>query len=423
MEIKDINPWWKTKQIESEFRLPQRELFQEIVKYLPERQILVLTGLRRTGKTVLMHHLIEFLLQETPPEQIFYYNFDLGEEKLETLLKKYQEISGKDGKTEKIFVFLDEIQKQENWENELKLLYDFTKIKFIISGSSSLFIEKKSKESLAGRTFSFQLAPLTFREYLQLKGQSQPPEKWELFSAELKSSFNHYLRTGGFPELLSTTEEVKIDKYIKELILDRIVYIDIPQVFEIEEPALLVKLLAIISANPGMLTDYDGLANDLNRNRKTISNYLFYLEQSFLVKKLYNYSRNLLTSEKKVKKLYPSSTAFAFLYEAEKGRMMETAFLMNRNALFFSRKGNKEVDFILTEGDTLLPIELKYVSKKPQEKELKGILSFMNTETLTKGMVLLEEGESVEEFEGKSIYFLPLWRWLLEKSFSSITSI
>lgn len=85
----------------------------------------------------------------------------------------------------------------------------------------------------------------------------------------------------------------------KELVIDRVVYIDIPKVFEIKEPELLARILSIVSASPGLIVDYENLADDLGRNRKTISNYLFYLEKAFLVKKLYNYSKNLLTSEKK----------------------------------------------------------------------------------------------------------------------------
>ena len=101
-------------------------------------------------------------------------------------------------------------------------------------------------------------------------------------------------------------DEVKISKYVKEFVLDKIIYIDIPEVFSIDEPSLLETMFSIISAKPGMIVDYESLSNDLKRNRKTISNYILYLEKAFLIKKLYNYSKNILTSEKKLKKFYPS---------------------------------------------------------------------------------------------------------------------
>jgi len=414
MEIKDLNPWWKTAKAEEEFiSLPRRTIFNEIIDYLDERQIIALHGLRRTGKTVLMHHIIDTLLKKYPSESIFYYNFDLLNDKIENILKTYGKIVGIDIKKEKVFVFLDEIQKYPGWETEIKLLYDtYQNIKFFITGSSSLFIEKKTKESLGGRIYSFFLEPLTFKEYLKLKDIKA--DNVSLYSDELESELKHYLRTGGFPELLNTTEDIKIDKYIKELIIDRVVYIDIPKVFEIEEPELLARILAIISAEPGMIIDYESLADDLNRNRKTVSNYIFYLEKSFLIKKVYNYSRNLLTSEKKMKKIYPASTAFSFLFNAEQGKIIENLVIMNENFRFFSRVGNKEVDFIKVDKE-IMPIEVKY-KQKISQNELKGLLRFINKQNLKEGIILTKDKESEEIIKDKKIRYMPLLKYLLSNN-------
>ena len=169
--MQDLNPWWVTSKVQGEYsKFEKRHLFYDMSKYLSNKQIIVLTGLRRTGKTVGLHHLIESLLRNYPKENILYYSFDLLDDKIENILVQYKEKVKIDIKKERVFVFLDEIQKHHDWENELKLLYDnFSNIKFIISGSASLFIEKKTKESLAGRTYSFVMEPLTFKEYLELR--------------------------------------------------------------------------------------------------------------------------------------------------------------------------------------------------------------------------------------------------------------
>ncbi len=411
MDIKDLNPWWKTGKIKEEYSsLPQRSLFKEIADYIEEKQIIAIHGLRRTGKTVLMHHIIGFLLKTNPQEKIIYYSFDLLKKKIEDILDESAKFLGIDLQKEKVYVFLDEIQKLEGWENELKLLYDnYRNVKFFISGSSSLFIEKKTKESLGGRAFSFVLNPLTFPEYLELKGVKT--ENILLFEKEIKEDLAHYIRTGGFPELIRIQESEKIDKYIKELVIDRVIYIDIPSAFQIEEPQLLERILKIISSNPGMIADYESLADDLSRNRKTISNYIFYLEKAFLIKKLYNYSSNLLTTEKKSKRLYPSSTSFAFLFNAQEGRIIEAAILMNSNFRFFSRAGNKEVDFIGS-GKTTLPIEAKY-SDSIKEKQLKGLLKFMGDYNLDEGIVITKDLEDKRTIKGGTVSFIPLWKWLL----------
>ncbi len=319
---------------------------------------------------------------------------------------------GIDIKKAKLFVLLDEIQKHQNWENELKVVYDnYKNIKFFISGSSSLFIEKKTKESLGGRVFSFVLSPLTFKEYLKLKNINFG-KKISLFEDEARGALRHYLRTGGFPELLNMKEQSKINKYIMELVIDRVVHIDIPKVFGIEEPELLARILSIISANPGMTIDYESLADDLSRNRKTISNYVFYLEKAFLIKKVYNFSINLLTSEKKLKRVYPVSTAFAFLFDAAQGKIIENAVLMNSNFRFFSRIGEKEVDFIKINKE-ILPVEVKY-TKKVREKEIKGLIKFIDKYRFNEGIVITDSYEKEEKIKGKNITFTPLWKWLLK---------
>lgn len=415
MEIKEINPWWKTDKVKVESF--KRDLFDDLIRYINDRQIIAINGLRRVGKTVLMHHLIEYVLKNIPipKENVFYYNFDLMKDRIENILKTYQDLLGVDIKKERIFVFLDEIQKCHNWENEIKALYDnYRNIKFIISGSSTLFIEKKTKESLGGRVYSFVLKPMTFKEYLKLKGMKFRGKNIFLFKDDIKQELKHYIRIGGFPELINLKDGVKIDRYIKELIIDRIVYIDIPEVFEIEEPELLIKILSVISAEPGMIIDYESLADDFGRNRKTISNYFFYLEKAFLINKLYNYSKNLLTSEKKLKKIYPVSTSLAYLYNADTGKIIEAAFLMNCDCRFFSRIGEKEVDFINLIKNKIVPIELKY-KKDIKKKELKGMRKFLQDHKIKEGIVITDESEERIRFKNKIIKCIPLWKWLLQK--------
>ncbi len=358
-----------------------------------------------------MQHLISTLLEKNPPESIFYFSYDLFNDTVEHVLQKYQEIQNYDFRTRKTFLFLDEVQQHQDWEREIKILYDqYPHLKIFITGSSSLFIEKKSKESLAGRAFSFPLPPLTFREYLTLKKVGYDPHKISLYKNELLNSLPHYVLTGGFPELLSVEDPLKIANYIKETIINRVVFIDIPTVFNIEEPELLSRLLSIISQSPGQIIDYESLASDLQRNRKTISNYIFYLEKAFLIKKVYNFSRNLLTSEKKAKKIYPVSTAFAQLFEAVEGPVIETAVLMNQPFTFFYRQGNKEVDFI---DSAAVPVEVKY-AHSIREKDLKGMLTFLKKNNGERGIVITKEMDVEQEMKGKRITFIPLWKWLLE---------
>jgi predicted AAA+ superfamily ATPase len=410
MDIQDINPWWKTGKIPEEFKkMERRELFNELSKYIGDRQIISIVGLRRVGKTVLLHHLIDLLLNTTEKENIFYYDFDLLEDApIEKILERYSALSGVDLKKEKIFIFLDELQKHREWEKEIKILYDnYRNLKFFISGSSSLLIEKKTKESLAGRVYSFELKPLLFREYLKIKRVKYDEKRIELYKNELKEELNMYIKTGGFPELMFENDETKIKKYIKELILDRVAYIDIPAVFDVKEPELLIRLLSMISSKPGMIFDYDSVASDLKRDRKTISNYIFYLEKSFLIKKVYNFSKNLITSEKKLKKIYPSTTALAFLYNADSGSIIETLVQQNKEIKFFYKKQDKEIDFISN-----VPIEVKY-QENITKQDLKSMKYFMKAFKFKEGLMVTKDIEQEEKISNTTIILIPLWKWLI----------
>ncbi len=417
MDLVDFNPWWKNNKLGKEFvKNNKRFLFNELINFVDSRQILVLTGLRRVGKSTLLFQLIDFLINKgIKSNHILYFNFDLNTKSIERIFNDFFNLTSVDFKREKVFVFLDEIQKLDNWQNEIKLFYDsFPNLKFFVSGSSSLFIEKNTKESLAGRGYSFQLMPLSFKEFLVLKNKEKFLKNINLFEKEIKSELNHYIITGGFPELLFEKNSFIIKKYIKELIIDKIIFIDIPKVFEIDEPELLQSLLLIISKEPGLLLDYSHLANDLHRNRKTISNYLFYLEKSFLIKKIYNYSKNLLTNERKKKKFYPVSTALSFLTDSIKGKELESLILQNVEIKFFFNDKDKEVDFVLIKNNELIGIEVKS-NKKPNKKNL---IHFIKKAKPKKIIILnenQEKTETIQWFKTKTkIYYKPIWKWLLE---------
>lgn len=358
MKLSDLNLWWSNGKIPIEYSSNvEKELFIELNKYLKNRQILAVTGLRRTGKTYLLYQLIEELLKTVDRTNILYFSFDMEIKSIEKLLNEYSEVTNVDFKKDKIFVFLDEVQKMSNWENEIKLLYDnYPNIKFIISGSASLIIEKKKGESLAGRIYSFISNVLSFKEYLRIKKIDIDFSKPLVYDSLLEKEFKKYLLSGGFPELVFETETFKISKYIKETVLDRVLYSDIPSCFKIDEPELLSKLFSIISSNPGIIIDYSNLANDLKRDRKTISKYLDFLEKAYLIKKVYNFSNNLLTSEKKSKKFYPVSTAFGYFYNSEEGKILEGYVANFFDFKYFLRNLSKEVDFV--KDKTL--IEVKY---------------------------------------------------------------
>lgn len=417
MNIEKHNPHWK-KDFFYTFEL-HRNLFDKLVKNISNRQIITISGLRRTGKTILMKQLINFLIKEKIGRtNILYYSFDEEQPKIEEIINEFEKLANTSKNKAKLYVFLDEIQKLEDWQSQIKYYYDNFSIKFFVSGSSSLFIKNKAKESLAGRSFDFYLPPLGFKEFLIFRKKEELIKKEKLFQDELKKEFGMYLKRQ-FIETINENEGF-ISDYVKS-ILEKVIYIDIPKVFTIEHNDLLLRLLKIISSNPGMIIEYESLAGELGINRATLSNYLFYLEEAFLARKIYNFSNNRLTSERKLKKFYLNSTSF-FPYlcpEIDESKLIENLVVTYLNSNFFWRTPQKyEVDVILKNNDEVIPVEIKY-KEKIINKDMKNLLRFCRKFGAKEALMITKDkiGESKFESGNKKnvkIKFIPAWKFLLE---------
>ncbi|MEK6920855.1 MAG: ATP-binding protein [Nanoarchaeota archaeon] len=400
MDLALINKHWKEGFL---YPFPEkRKLYKQLAESLEKRLITSVVGLRRTGKTTLLKQLINKLIQEGVLRQdIVLYSFDDSAD-LQTVINEYLKISGQDLDKKKLFFFLDEIQKFPDWHNKLKMYYDhYPTIKFVVSGSSSIFIRKNS-ESLAGRIQEFWLPPLSFSEFLQFRGKKELIEQQKLFAVQIAQELETF--TGRqFIEIINENKEFA-DAYLDTLI-KKIIFEDIPQVYPIEQPQVLLKLFRIIASNPGMLIDYHNLSSDLGINEKTLSNYSYYLEMAFLIKKLYNYSSNQLISEKKLKKVYPLASSFC---QAEMPKIIEALVVTQLNTQFFWKRTH-EVDVVLIDRKRLIPLEVKY-KDEIRKSELKGLRKFME-EFRTEGIVATKSLEKKE----RKIQYIPVWKLLLQK--------
>ena len=193
--IRLLNPWWEGEIISEELaKQYKRSFFDKIQEFKKYRQIIILTGLRRVGKTTLIYQTVKELLNGADPKRIFYFSFDKEIDDLVELFENYKELTGVDYKKEKIFVFFDEITKFKKWAGELKLIYDSSpNIKFCISSSSSINLEEEAIKNLAGRYFMINITPLGFKEFLDIGGKQKMIENHGLYSREIKKEFFYYL--------------------------------------------------------------------------------------------------------------------------------------------------------------------------------------------------------------------------------------
>ncbi len=363
----------------------ERFFIDEIKENLDKRFITIISGLRRTGKTVLLFQAINYLIQEKKVnrENILYFTFDEEKVRLDDLLMEYEKQTGISWKENRVFLFLDEIQKLKDFQNQIKVYYDlYPELKFIISGSTSMFIKKKTTESLAGRVKIIHLPPLSFKEYLFFTDSKEILEKPKMYHKEIMKEFEKYWFRQ-FIEIINFSNE-EIKDYLKSLV-KKIIYEDIPVIYNINEPDILVKIVKYLSNYPGALINFEKMSDIFDIDRKTLSKYFQALNYSYLIKILYNFSKNLIKTEKKLKKAYLSSTSFVIAYndfimhdEWRKNLIAENFVISIKNYDFFWRENNqKEVDFVNVKDEKIEALEVKYTNKIRKD-DFKNLLKFKN---------------------------------------------
>lgn len=423
MEMSNLtrfNEWWTTNRVNPLLLKPhKRPLFFKISEYMKDRQIILITGLRRVGKTTLVYQIIDALLeQKVNSLHLMYFSFDEKSANIDELIKTYEEAAlKKKAGTERIYVFLDEIQKCSDWENRIKIFYDlYPNIKFIITGSASVRISKRAKDTLAGRLFEFHLWPLSFAEFIEWKGVKPDAKSPELFQQQAMPLFSDYLRKGGFPEITDEESDEKIRAYIKNSVIDQIIYRDLPEEFGIKDYELLNVLVESVATNPGMIINYDSLSRNLKRSKTTIINYLFYLQYAMLIRLVANFRGGFLISSRKMRKAYISNTAISFAMAADFYSSTFMEKVAENFAVIEAEAGNYyhnkyEVDIIFKAGNKVLPIEVKY--GKPEIASLLGFLAEFN---LNSAVVLTKDMFDKKTIEGKQISLVPLWAFSLNKA-------
>ncbi len=395
MDIKEIiyelNPHWEKGFFYNYER--KRKEFLVLRKELNSPLITALYGPRRTGKSVLIKQLIDYLIKEgIKRERILYFSFDLHKKDILTIVKSYREMFSHNFRRGRFFIFLDEVQKLHNWSEELKHLYDVydRNVKIFVTGSSSLKI-KKGSENLAGRIRKFMLNVMSFDEYLEFKG----------IEVKTEEEFNKYLYRQ-LPYLILNDEDPST--YIKEIV-EKYIYEDIA--FEgIRNPSLMEDIFRIIVRSPGQIIKISDLSDDLEVSRNTLSYYFSVLEENLLIRKLYNFSKNARKIEVRSKKyypFYPNLCVYSSPLYPELSLIYETYVANVSNASYFYNKGGNEIDFIVGES---LEVGIESKAKNViKDKDIKTLIK--NPLNLKKRVVVHKENSKILS-KRKDIVFVPI---------------
>ncbi|MEK7501622.1 MAG: ATP-binding protein [Patescibacteria group bacterium] len=342
-----------------------RRIHIELKEHLDRKQIIVLTGMRRTGKTTIVKQLLNDIksenkiyidLQILANQDIFSpRNFDAIVEQLQG--------KGLDF-SKRAYIVIDEIQLVKEIPGVLKYLYDNHDIKFIVTGSSSYYMKNLFTESMAGRKKIFELFPLEFGEFLTFKevkaGTNSDFYNTKISESEYSSFENYYeefVRFGGFPEVvLAKTEKEKID--LLNEIISSYINIDVSSLADFADRQSAYNVMKMLASRVGNKLDYSKLSRLTGLSRVLVQNYVNLFEGTYLISKIPVLTNNSDREIVKAEKLYfCDSGLLGILADVGSGARFENAVyaeLRQRGVIkYFSLKNGREIDFIFN-GDIAL---------------------------------------------------------------------
>lgn len=407
------------EKISSSENIIQRNGILEAQKYLLHPNILVVTGIRRCGKSI-----FSYLLEKN--EKFAYVNFDderLITIKSDELDKILQAIYSMYGDVE--YIIFDEIQNIFGWELFVNRLRRTKKI--IITGSNSNLLSKELSTHLTGRYLDIKLFPFSFREFLDFKKFKFQEVYTTQEKAEIIDLLKKYTLNGGFPEVY------KFGKAILERIYEDILTKDILLRYKIKKIDELKRMTHYLISNASEEFSYRKLSHVFGIDHvSTISNWVGYLENSFLVFHLERFDFKLKKQIIAPKKIYCIDTgmvdSIGFKFSENRGKMMENLIAVelqrrkknNLDVFYWKDVYQNEVDFVVKSGNKIIQlIQSHYISNKEEikEREISGLLLASKNLKCDNLVVISWDFESEIKYENRKIKFIPLWKWLLAEHF------
>jgi predicted AAA+ superfamily ATPase len=416
------NPWWFGKEFDTGIdRLPW---YPGITKFMKAREVLLLLGARRTGKSTLVYQIIRNLLNNRiPPEAILFINLDepLFQSKSKDPMYLTEIIEYYLAQKKSIpafYLFIDEIQNHDYWVQTIKTLYDTRKnIKIILTGSTSTLLQKEISTRLSGRYFHIIVYPLSFREYLSFKKLQKPA------TIEKLQYFNDYLEFGAFPRVvLEDDKDLKqelLKNYFQTIYLKDIIYPN-----NLRNNKDVFDLLYFLISNIGKNFSYSNIAKTLGIAVETVKEYIGCAENSYLIYTLTKYDASVKKQLANPKKIYCLDTglvnSISFRFSENKGRLIENLVYMSlikeKKEIYYHRE-NYECDFLIKEGMKIkhaVQVTLSLKDETSRKREIRGLVEAMDAYNLKEGLIITEKEAEIISLDKKKIVIKPIYEWLDE---------
>lgn len=413
--------------------LIRRDVQREIDRFLLQREIVLVTGVRRSGKSSLLKLICEDLLarEAIVPADILYLNFDderfssFTVEDFAPLYETYIELEDPRGRR---FLFLDEIQRIPGWERWLNRLYEFEDVRIFVTGSNASMLAPEVSTTLTGRHRQVVVWPFSFREFLVLKGaQIEGNTSGRLFhnpdaKVKMRRFLTEYLQIGGFPEAARTGDATLLEQYWQDILYrDVIARYGIKNIKEIRELAL------FLASHAGAPQSYKNLGDLIGvKSANTVKNYLGALSDVYLFQFIHLFDYSLKRQIYNPSKVYCVDAALgeavSFRFSRNTGHIYENIVFMElqrrgKTVFYWKSRRGREVDFVVQEGLQIteaIQVCVSLADPKTRERELRSLAEAAEELHVERLTVITEDEEGLDKADGCAISIVPLWKWLLE---------
>ncbi len=365
-----------------------RKIYPVLENHLSKKQVTVITGLRRVGKSTAL----KYLYDKAETSNKIYLDLERIENQNIFLQNSYKDIErslellGFDFSQPGI-IGLDEIQMAKNSSSVIKALYDEYEVKFIVTGSSSFYLKNHFSESLAGRKRIFEMYPLDFEEFLQFKNintKSIQKEKFKTFLPTYydlyKPKYEEFIRFGGFPEVVLADDADDKTAYLKD-ILNSHIELDVKLLGDVSSSDVLYKLILLLANRVGSKMDYSKIGSLLGINRLKVKEYILLLEYTYLIKTIKPFTKGIDKEITKQPKIFFADTGLLQICgQTSSGAIFENAIAHQLGLIgevnYYEKSSGTEIDFILDKKtaievkETLSGFDIKSLQKRSKPLEL-----------------------------------------------------
>ena len=419
--------FWDKTSIETGY---PRTLHSQILPHIAPPEIIVIKGVRRSGKSTLMLQLMNVLRERgVSAEDMLYINFEeplfIDQPGIEILDRLYRIYRERINPQRFPYLFLDEIQHVPEWERWARVKTDLREAKLFVTGSSANLVGAEYSTLLTGRNLSFTVYPLSFAEFLSFKGCAGPFDPLFLARNEplIRNLLREYLQFGGFPEVVLRETAVGKEKLLKQYFED-LLYRDIVSRYRLRDVRTLKNIALYCMTNVSNLFSYTRLKNILSVPLDVVRNYTGYMAETYMIMEVPKHSFEISEQLRNPKKIYVMDNgmrnAVSYRFSEDLGRLAENAVygqLIRQEGDIFYYKNRGEVDFLVRNGiqvTNLIQVSMIGEEEGPTlRREQDALADAMQDLGILEGLIITESREETLEIPQGTLRMVPLWKWLL----------